>query len=76
MNAFNVLKYPVDERFVVEDLQRLPNDMLQEWWYNDLQWVSEPSITFVSAVLPTCTEEYHAKALQQLKDRIKNYDGV
>ena len=31
MNAFNVLKYPVDEEFKVEDLQRLPNDMLRDW---------------------------------------------
>ncbi len=76
MNAFNVLKYHVDERFAVEDLQRLPNDMLQEWWYNDLRGVSEPSAAFVSAVLTSSTEEYHAKALQQLKDRIKNYDSV
>ena len=76
MNAFNVLKYPVDEEFKVEDLQRLPNDMLRDWWYNDLRGVSNPSPTFVSAILTSSTEEYHAKALQQLRDRIKNYDSL
>ena len=76
MNTFNVLRYPVDRRFAVEDLQRLPNDILQEWWYNDLRGVSEPSAAFVSAVISTATEAYSARALQQLKDRIKNYDSV
>ena len=32
MSLFDVIKYPIDISFRLEDLERIPSDILKEWW--------------------------------------------
>lgn len=34
MSIFSILKYPVTEKYNVEDLSRLPPELLNQWWYD------------------------------------------
>ena len=40
MSIFDVIKYPVDENFEVEDLRRIPPKALSAWWYGDIMKIS------------------------------------
>lgn len=32
MSLFDIIKYPIDIRFRLEDLERIPSNILDEWW--------------------------------------------
>lgn len=40
MSLFDVVRYPIDERFEPEDLSRIPQRALHDWWYLDIMKVS------------------------------------
>ena len=40
MSIFDVVKYPIDERFEQADLRRIPPRALSAWWYGDVMKVA------------------------------------
>ena len=36
MSIFDVIKYPINEEFELEDLKRIPAPALVNWWFDDI----------------------------------------
>ena len=77
MSLFDVLKYPVSDRMLLEDFERIPYDILLHWYSKDLRGPRfHPSIyhifvTFTSRCFRNSTETYK---LKELKQRIAAYE--
>ena len=73
MSLFDVIKYPIDERFSVEDLDRIPKHILIDWWCNNqsLAKIREqlPNITNITKTRNTT---HHIYAVLQDKDYLSS----
>lgn len=92
MSLFDVIRYPIDINFRVEDLDRIPTKLLQSWWYDVvenksahfpsglqqiIEW-GEIGTYFISDYLRNTNDalKWRDYALEDLKRRIRNYEPI
>jgi hypothetical protein len=75
MSLFDVIRYPIDSRFRVEDLERIPADVLREWYRENLNPNSELSqeITpwFLHTYIKIFTRSIKESSLEDLQKKIR-----
>lgn len=89
MSLFDVLRYPLDINFTVEDLNRIPCSILNEWWDGlielhklstfggvaGMMYNPDYLVARMSFYMNVCAkDERKAYALKVLQHRLKEYD--
>jgi hypothetical protein len=89
MSLFDVIRYPINESFLEEDLARIPSIILNDWWKEFIEhkkkmmpgytgvWMSHhiSSPKNMSRYMRMTGEQwYHEYALKDLQRRLKEYD--
>ena len=70
MSLFDVIRWPIDERFLLEDLERIPNKILIKWWKEDVKLPYEKGGPPIRKAIRRDLISY----LPSLKRRIKEYE--
>ena len=82
MSLFDVIAYPIDDRFLLEDLERIPSIILWKWCSEDLDidpMLSNPTsiYSFMNGGINMKSNiwyEFTERSLKALQRRIKEHD--
>ena len=58
MSLFDVIRYPVNKDFTVEDLERIPFPLLIEWWTELIEYSSIHHGIFYMSRMKRCMERH------------------
>ena len=70
MSLFDTIRYPVDENFRREDIERLPLELIADWCRYDIGMMSATSSAAALGFLMYSTEDQQRDALLKLRKRI------
>jgi hypothetical protein len=76
MSLFDVIKYPITGEFEVEDLERIPVYILNEWWHDCFGIGAVPELRSLNSALSICSDDFKIRLLAKLKDRLNKHDNL
>jgi len=51
MSLFDVIRYPIDVNFRLEDLEHIPSNILNEWWDEVVEYRSKTESDLATALM-------------------------
>jgi len=83
MSLFDTIRYPITIVFRIEDLQRIPNDILWDWIKKDLkvEMIPHPNQVYRHMVgihnfIKVAPTSYRETQLKSLQRRIEEYEPI